>query len=103
MKTLLDIAKIVRSKNAGPYIITLDIFFKGADDYKSVNESQTFNKNSVSRAYNIKPDQVHSIFYLDDLKAVKINLRRVVPSGHLGDTDVLGAQQHAPLFNISLP
>lgn len=103
MKTLVDVAGVIRSKNAGPYMITLDIFFKNESDYKSVKDAQTYNKDTIAKAYNIKPDRVHSIFYLDERNAVKINLTRAVPSGHLGDTDVLGSQQHAPLFDISLP
>jgi hypothetical protein len=81
----------------------MDIFFKTEDEYKRVKDAQTYTKNSIAKAYKIKPERVHSIFYLDERRAVKINLTREIASGHLGDTDVLGSQQHTPLFDIRLP
>ena len=35
--------------------------------------------------------------------AFKATLPRLVPSGDVGDTDVYGAQQHAPLLDVDVP
>jgi len=35
--------------------------------------------------------------------AFKAILTRLVPAGDIGDTDVYGAQQHAPLLDVDIP
>ena len=35
--------------------------------------------------------------------AFKATIPRLVPSGDVGDTDVYGAQQHAPLLDVEIP
>ena len=35
--------------------------------------------------------------------AFKATLPRLVASGDIGDTDVYGAQQHAPLLDVEIP
>ena len=35
--------------------------------------------------------------------AFKATIPRLVPAGDIGDTDVYGAQQHAPLLDVKVP
>jgi hypothetical protein len=35
--------------------------------------------------------------------AFKASFDRPIPSGAVGDTDVYGAQQHAPLLDVEVP
>ena len=44
-----------------------------------------------------------AIIPYDVAYAIKITIPRLVPSGDPGDTDVYGAQQHAPLLDIEIP
>ena len=39
---LREIAKVIRSKNAGPFEITLDIVFKTKEDFESVHAIPSF-------------------------------------------------------------
>jgi hypothetical protein len=39
----------------------------------------------------------------DAASAFKATFPRLVPSGDVGDTDVYGCQQHAPLLDVDLP
>ncbi|MEZ7955188.1 MAG: DUF4387 family protein, partial [Bacteroidales bacterium] len=52
--------------------------------------------------YEIVESDIISLVYFDPAKAVKITIVRPIPSGALGETDVYGAQQHAPLMKMTL-
>ena len=101
MKTkLTDITNIIRSKNAGPYELTFDIMFKTEEDYKKVAEAGLINEALICELYKISPEDVLGIVNFAPANAIKATIRRPIPSGSLGDTDVYGAQQHAPLLAI---
>jgi hypothetical protein len=36
-------------------------------------------------------------------RAFKATLPRLIPAGAFGDSDVYGAQQHAPLLEVDIP
>lgn len=102
-KTLGEIAKLLRSKNSGPFTLTLDIFFNETQDYEKVKESGVITKELVSKLWVLENLEDISIFEFDQAAAIKITFPRPVPSGNLGDSDVYGAQQHAPLYDIEIP
>lgn len=97
---LIEIANVIRSKNAGPYELTFDIMFKSPEWYGKIKESGAINKNLVSRIYNIVPEDILDIIEFDPANAVKITIKRPMVSGDIGETDVYGAQQHAPLLKV---
>ncbi|MEB3846461.1 MAG: DUF4387 domain-containing protein [Desulfurococcales archaeon] len=99
MARLGDIARIVRSKNAGPFTLTIDVIFTEPSDYERY--AKCITPERVARLYNVGIESVEVIHYRPAL-AVKVNLPRSIPSGHPGDTDVYGAQQHAPLLGLEL-
>ena len=98
---LIDLAAVIRSKNSGPYELTMDILFKTEEDFRRVASAGVISIDSVCRMYQIKPDQVVGILEFPPARAIKITIRRPICSGDLGETDVYGAQQHAPLLNLT--
>ena len=101
MKTkLTDLAGIIRSKNSGPYELTMDIIFNDYESFEKVRGAKVINEELVGKLYNITPDQIVGIVEFEPAKAIKITIRRPRCSGDLGETDVYGAQQHAPLLNL---
>ncbi|HYA13144.1 MAG TPA: DUF4387 domain-containing protein [Syntrophales bacterium] len=100
---ITDIASVIRSKNAGPYELTLDIMFKKEKDYMFVREICFFTKELIAHIYGISTDKIINIVYFDPAWAVKISMVRPVVSGAIGETDVYGAQQHAPLLGLTIP
>ena len=100
MKNITDLAKIIRSKNSSPFKLTLDIIFKNSADYAKIKAMQGINRELIASLYQIKESEISSIVWFDPANAVKINLSRNISSGAPGDSDVYGAQQHAPLLNI---
>ena len=100
---LYDIAKVLRSKNAGPLFITIDIIFEDKNSYLRVKESGLINDYYISTKYNIDKKDV-KIINFDAAFAIKVTIPRInCLSGSPGDTDVYGAQQHMPLIDLMIP
>ena len=103
MKTrLVDIAQVIRSKNSGPYELTLDIIFKDWDVFDRVCAAGAIHRALVCDLYRITEDKIINIVEFKPAKAIKITIVRPIASGDLGETDVYGAQQHGPLLGLEL-
>jgi len=101
MKTkLTDIASVIRSKNSGPYELTLDIIFNKQEDFEKVSSGGFINEELICSLYSVTPDKIVSIVAFAPAKAIKATIIRPLCSGDLGETDVYGAQQHAPLLGL---
>ncbi len=98
MTRLSDVALVVRSKNTSPFTYSLDIMFREPRDYQYFKSRKLIDAVLVARLYRLKPDQVLDVIYFDPAMAIKICLPRDISSGAPGDSDVYGAQQHAPLL-----
>lgn len=99
---LYEKAKILRSKNSGPFEITLDVLFDNENDYIEVKNGDKLTKEVIAKAYNIESKDIHHFVYFDQSLGIKITIARKVSSGSPGDRDVYGAQQHAPLMDIEV-
>ena len=99
---LKEVASVIRSKSAGPFKLTLDIFFDKKEDYIAFKESKVLTRPLVAKLYGIRPEEVETIFYLDEALGVKVSLVKPVASDEVASTDIYGAQQHAPLLDIKL-
>ena len=97
---LIDVADVIRSKNSGPYELTFDVIFKNYDMYSKVAAAGVFNAAMFAGLYGIKESAVIEIVNFDPAKAIKATIERPICSGNLGETDVYGAQQHAPLMSL---
>ena len=98
---LSEIAKVIRSKNAGPRCTTLDIMFATEADYQRVVESKKITEALVARLYDHPVENVKIIHYPVAM-AMKVVIPRKVTAGDPGDRDVYGAQQHARMFGIEI-
>ena len=99
---LYEKAKILRSKNSGPFEVTLDILFENQQDYNDVKNGNKITKEVIAALYNLELKDVHHSVYFDQALGIKITIARKISSGSPGDRDVYGAQQHAPLMNIDV-
>ena len=98
---LQDIAKVIRSKNAGPRCTTLDIMFNSDADYQKVIASNAINAALIAKLYDM-PEQDINVIEYPMARALKIAFPRKVTAGDPGDRDVYGAQQHARLFKVEI-
>ena len=102
MTRLADLAKVLRSKNAGALYLTMDVMFEDESTYRRVRDSGALNARRLAPLYGVSDNEVAVIPY-DVAYAIKITVPRAVPSGDPLDNDVYGAQQHAPLLDIDIP
>ena len=98
--TLNKLAMVIRSKNAGPYLFTFDVLFKDRETFDKVEAAGHVTRASVAAAYGITSDEVVSFNFYSFAKAMKFTIRRPTVSGSIGDGDIYGAQQHAPLLDL---
>lgn len=102
MTRIYDLAKVFRSKNAGPLFVTFDIIFADKHTFQRVLNSGAINAATIARLYQLTPEEVRIIPYAP-AHAIKITLPRQGPtSGSPGDRDVYGAQQHRPLLELTV-
>jgi hypothetical protein len=102
MPTLGELAKLIRSKNAGAFTLTFDIMFQDEETYQRVLASKVLTKQSFAKLYKLPEDQV-MFFECDAAHAIKISIPRPYIQGDLDDGDIYGGQQHAPLVDLVVP
>ncbi|MBM3597207.1 MAG: DUF4387 domain-containing protein [Alphaproteobacteria bacterium] len=100
---ILDLAQVIRSKNAGPFELTFDIMFEERLNYELVKQSGVITRELIARLYNVSNNAVLVCRAYDPALAIKITIRRPISSGDLGESDVYGCQQHVPLTTIEIP
>ena len=102
MPRLWQVAKLIRSKNAGPFELTFDVIFKDHATYERVRDAGTLNERWIAATYGLEPGMV-SVYHYDAASAIKVTIPRPVISGDVADTDVFGGQQYGPLVDLEVP
>ena len=102
-RPLGDLAKTVRSKNAGVDKITFDIIFEDRSAYDLVRRSGVLSRAAICRLFGIPDSRISDHVEFDPGLAIKFTLYRKLPSGSVGDADVFGSQQYGPLLGIEVP
>jgi hypothetical protein len=103
MKKLSELAKTVRSKNAGVDKITFDVIFSDRAAYERVKRARILTRDSVAALYRIEPARICDFVEFDPANAIKFTIYRLQPSGSPGDPDIFGSQQYAPLLDLEVP
>ena len=97
-----DLAKILRSKNSGPFEITLDCLFDQPHYYERIKQSGLITKANIAKLYQVNEEQIHHLVFFDQALGFKVTMARDISSGSVGDRDVYGAQQHTPLLALEV-
>jgi Domain of unknown function (DUF4387) len=90
---------LIRSKDAGPFMLTIDLFFSDEHAKRAFREAGVLSPERIGELYRVDPAQVQ-VFDLNDIGAMKISFPRPVPSGEFGDTDITGGQQYSLLVDM---
>ena len=101
-KKLGEIAKILRSKNAGAFIVTFDIIFDNREVFDDVKATGVLSPQLFARLYHVPEEQCKFVEF-PPASAFKCSIPRPIPSGDIGDTDVYGCQWHTPLLDVEVP
>lgn len=101
--TLNDLAKTIRSKNAGTDKITFDIIFNKPENYELVKQSGVLNRKFISQLYSVDETEICDFVEYDPAYAIKFTIMRKRPSGSAGESDIFGCQQYPPLLDVEIP
>jgi hypothetical protein len=102
MTTIGTLARVLRSKNASPFRVTIDAFFDDADSYERVKRSGRLTAESVAKRYGLPLELVEGPYFVDQALGVKVTLMKRHPSDHFRSTDCYGAQQHLPFAGLEI-
>ncbi|HLS25296.1 MAG TPA: DUF4387 domain-containing protein [Beutenbergiaceae bacterium] len=103
MTILGELAKTVRSKNAGTDRITFDVIFSDLATYEHVRDSGALTRETVRNLFGIEDSRITDFVHYDPAFAIKFTIQRETPSSSPGDRDVFGSQQYPPLLGIPVP
>src|SRR5437763_16677607 len=95
-RPLSEIAKTIRSKNAGVDRITFDVIFAARADYDHVRQSGVLSRAALCRIFGIDEARITDYVEFDPELPTKFKIRRTHPSGSPGDAGILGSQQSGP-------
>jgi len=101
MARLDEIARVIRSKNAGPFCVTLDVLFGDEASYRRVVASGQITRDKMAALYQ-QPAAKVEVFHHPAALAMKVSIVRPVPAGSLDDADLYGAQQHVLLYPLEI-
>jgi hypothetical protein len=102
VQPLGEIAAVVRSKNAGPFWLTLDVFFRNEADFRYVRDAAILTADKIGELYDVDPAMVRC-FLLPAINAMKFSMPRLVVAGSFEDRDLHAGQHHVPLALLPIP
>lgn len=96
--TLGQVAQHVRSKNAGPFWITIDIRCGNQRDFERCVQAASLQPSAIAAIYGVDLNLVKR-FELPDLRVLKISYPRQRPQGGAAERDMHGGQQYVRLLD----
>ena len=101
MTKLSELAKLIRSKNAGPFQLTIDIMFEDRKSYDRVLAGGAISAERFAAIYGVDAERVRVIPY-PAANAIKLTFPRPLTSGDDGDGDIMGGQQYGPIVDLDV-
>ena len=101
MKTIRQLSKYVRTKNAGPFWITIDIFCDEDSSFQKLCESKTICPQTFADLFHTSPASV-KIFEIPSLRVIKISVPRELPQGHRYESDMHAGQQYVKILDLKI-
>ena len=98
---LTEAATVIRSKNAGPLHLTIDLMFTDKSRFDLARQSPSLSASNIADLYGLPKSAVRVLPYPQAL-AIKLVFDRKIVAGNPGDRDVYGTQQHGPLLGVEL-
>ena len=90
----------IRSKNAGPFWLTIDIFCE--DNPSFIHVCKGLQTNRISELFGIEESMIQR-FDISQLNVIKISMPRPHVQGTAADTDMHGASFAVLLEEMEMP
>ncbi|KAI6784170.1 uncharacterized protein J7T54_004716 [Emericellopsis cladophorae] len=105
---LSDLCGVFRSKNAGPFEITIDAMFLTPQIYEAVKKSNILTPETVARELGVCRKDIIWMGFYGPAKAFKVTIPRIrsgmkKAAGGFMENDVHGSQEHVGLATLKLP
>lgn len=101
MPELRHVCSHVRSKNAGPFWITLDLWFPDAASFERHAHAPALQPAAIGALFGVDPALVKH-FAIPALRVVKLSYPRARPQGGAFERDMHGGQQYVRLLDVML-
>lgn len=106
-RTLADACTVLRSKNAGPYEITLDAIFDSDESYRAVRASGILTPDAVAAALGVSRRDIVWMGWYDPARSFKVTIPRIrwgvrTAAGGFLENDIHGSQEHLGLAGMPL-
>ena len=99
MQSLKEVAQYVRSKAAGPFWVTVDIFCGDAQAYERIRKAPSLSGPEVGKLYGVSANAV-KMFEAPALNVIKISFPRAATQGSIHDPDSHAGQYFVPLLDL---
>lgn len=101
MARLKDVARYVRSKAAGPFWITVDVFFPSREAFDAAKASPGLATAAIEGQLRLEPGSARRID-VPDLAVIKYAYPRRNAQGGVHEHDMHGGQQFVPLLDLEI-
>jgi len=101
MSKLGEVCRHVRSKNAGPFWVTVDLFFDGEETFRRYRDAPALGPETFARLFGADATLVKRI-PVDSLHVIKISFPRPHPQGWMRERDMHAGQQFARLLDLEV-
>jgi hypothetical protein len=101
MPRLRDVCRHVRSKNAGPYWITVDVFFRDREAFDRYADVPALTASAIAALFETDKVSVKR-FVVPELAVLKLSFPRGAPQGGVVERDMHGGQQYVRLLDIEV-
>jgi hypothetical protein len=101
MPKVSDVCRHVRSKAAGPFWVTIDLFFDGPESFQKHHDSPGLAADNIAALYGVDAKWVKRT-PVPDLSMVKVSYPRATPQGWITERDMHSGQQYVRLLGVEL-
>jgi hypothetical protein len=101
MPKVSEVCRHIRSKNAGPFWITIDLSFPDRDTYERYVHAPQLQPPAIGALFEVDAALVKH-FPVDDLQVLKISYPRRTPQGGAMERDMHGGQQYIRLLDVDI-
>lgn len=101
MPKVSEVCRHVRSKNAGPFWITLDLSFRDKAAFDRHADAPQLQPVAIGALFDVDPALVKR-FALPELLVLKLSYPRRHPQGGAVERDMHGGQQYVRLLDVEL-
>jgi hypothetical protein len=104
-RRLLDIARVIRSRNAGINRMTFDLLFVSKDAYEAALRSNFFCARKMADELGVELTSIVGTYFVDNCNAIKITVERPIISVSLGpgERGEFGTRQQSMLERLAIP